>query len=288
MTTQSEFTGTAALLVNSAGQYLLHLRDDRPICDPFTFSLLGGGPRDGESPESTIARELKEEAGLVIPDLTRFHIGESPGRRIHTFLGHWDGDAAAIRLTEGVLVHWFDYEKLPDLRLSRGTQDVIDKHRATWTPPSPVALAHPGEQATLNIVGAHLYLERDGTVLLGKRSPDSAYAPDTWHTLAGHVETESACACMAREAQEEAGILIDPADLELVHVVHMREGDDPPRAQLFFRPRRWMGEPQLNEPDRCTQWKFWSPDTLPQDIVPYTRAAIEGIRAGRLYSEMGW
>ncbi|MFF1712223.1 NUDIX domain-containing protein [Streptomyces sp. NPDC058268] len=288
MTTPSDFTGTAALLVNSAGQYLLHLRDNRPINDPFTFCLLGGGPKNGESPQETIARELKEETGLVIPDLAPFQIEDSHGRRIHVFVGHFDGDAASIPLTEGILVHWFDYDKLPDLRLARGTQNVIDKHRATLTSPPSGVLALSGNQAMLNVVGAHLYLERDGNVLLGKRSPTAAYAPDTWHTLAGHVEAEAARACMVREAKEEARIILNPADLELAHVVHMREGSSLPRLQLFFRARRWSGEPYLNEPDRCTQWRFWDPDALPSPLVDYTRVAIDGIRAGRLYSEMGW
>lgn len=57
---------------------------------------------------------------------------------------------------------------------------------------------------------------------------------------------------------------------------------------LFFRARIWRGEPELREPDKCTQWKFWDPAALPDDLVPYTRRAIEGIQNGELYSETGW
>jgi 8-oxo-dGTP pyrophosphatase MutT (NUDIX family) len=68
----TEPTGTAALLVNSRGEYLLHLRDaQKPICDPGTWSL-AGGPEPGESPDEAVAREIREETGLVIPGLTRF------------------------------------------------------------------------------------------------------------------------------------------------------------------------------------------------------------------------
>ncbi|MFF5521681.1 NUDIX hydrolase [Streptomyces coeruleorubidus] len=43
---------------------------------------------------------------------------------------------------------------------------------------------------------------------------------------------------------------------------------------LFFRAQTWSGEPELREPDKCTQWKFWDPAALPDDLVPYTRVAI--------------
>ncbi|GAA1693222.1 hypothetical protein GCM10009680_36070 [Streptomyces yatensis] len=48
------------------------------------------------------------------------------------------------------------------------------------------------------------------------------------------------------------------------------------------------GEPELLEPDKCVGWGWWPLDGLPEPTVDYTRAAIDGIRAGRLYTEMGW
>lgn len=92
-----------------------------------------------------------------------------------------------------------------------------------------------------------------------------------------------------REAEEEAGLGIDPGDVELVHVVHVV--DEPagrPRVQLVFRARRWRGTPEVREPDRCLSWGWWPADGLPDPVVPYARAAIEGIRSGRLYTELGW
>ncbi|MGA5219728.1 NUDIX domain-containing protein [Streptomyces cinereoruber] len=76
-------------------------------------------------------------------------------------------------------------------------------------PPGPSALFPSG--SVPQIVGVHLHLERDGKVLLGLRHPDSAYAGGLWHFLAGHCETESATACLVREAYEEAGLVVDPA-----------------------------------------------------------------------------
>ena len=143
--------------------------------------------------------------------------------------------------------------------------------------------------AELNVIGGHLYLERDGMVLLGQRHPASAYAGGQWHLLAGHVEREPARTCVAREAMEEAKLVVAEEDLVLVHTVHLLDHEDAvPRVQLFFRPSRWQGEPHVLEPDKCLRWAWWPVDRLPEPTVAYTRAAIEGIRAGRLYTEIGW
>ncbi|MFF8835722.1 NUDIX domain-containing protein [Streptomyces sp. NPDC015130] len=147
----------------------------------------------------------------------------------------------------------------------------------------------PPSGTVLHVVGVHLYLEHDGRVLLGRRHPNSAYAGGFWHVLAGHCEAEAAIACLVREAYEEAGLVIDPADVDLVHTVHMREQpSDPPRVQLFFRARPWEGTPTLREPDKCVDWQWWNVKDLPEPTVPYTRAAIDGIQAGRAYTEIGW
>ncbi|MET9658720.1 NUDIX domain-containing protein [Streptomyces sp. NPDC006510] len=70
--------------------------------------------------------------------------------------------------------------------------------------------------------------------------------------MAGHVERESVRACLAREAYEEAGVVIEPADLTLVHTVHLLDDHEnaEPRIQLFFRAIQWSGEPEVREPDK--------------------------------------
>lgn len=143
--------------------------------------------------------------------------------------------------------------------------------------------------AELNVVGGHLYLERDGTVLLGQRHPDSAYAGGHWHALAGHVEREAASTCVVREAMEEAGIVVAEEDLTLVHTVHLLDHEDAvPRIGLFFQAQRWQGEPRVLEKDKCVRWAWWPLDALPEPIVPYTAAAIRGIQSGTAYTQMGW
>lgn len=141
-----------------------------------------------------------------------------------------------------------------------------------------------------NVIGAHLFLEREGSTLLGLRNDSVAFAGGEWHALAGHVERESVRSCLVREAYEEAGLVIEPADLTLVHTVHLvdEHEDAEPRIQLFFRASRWSGEPVVRESDKCAAWEWWPLDGLPDPMVPYTRAAIEGILIGTAYTELGW
>ncbi|MFE2426938.1 NUDIX domain-containing protein [Streptomyces sp. NPDC059373] len=140
-----------------------------------------------------------------------------------------------------------------------------------------------------NVIGIHLVFERQGRVLLGRRSPDAAFAPDTWHLPAGHQEDESATACAAREAYEELGVRIAEDDLRLVHVLHYREVEDHQgRMQLFFQVTAWSGTPHNMEPDRCSALQWWPLDALPVPLVDYTGQALRAIATGLPYSQAGW
>ncbi|WP_331735544.1 NUDIX domain-containing protein (plasmid) [Streptomyces sp. NBC_01166] len=307
---EPETANASALIYNDRGAYLLHLRDYFPgqIWEPGMWSLLGGGrePQD-TTLEHTVRRELAEEAGLDIVDLTPFgteYTSDDAGASvpIAIYAGRWNGDPRELRLTEGVMLAWFTPDVLHRLRIADTTSDLVRRHAASHpalasSTASLSGLFSPEERrpasphgTVLNVIGVHLYLERrDGTVLLGLRHPDSKFAPSTWHALAGHCEQENAITCLIREAREEAGLHIERRDVELVHVVHhIDQAGDRPRVGLFFRAHTWVGEPELREPDKCTQWTFWDPEALPDNLVPYARVAIAKIQDGELYSETGW
>ncbi|MFI1809288.1 NUDIX domain-containing protein [Streptomyces sp. NPDC020422] len=294
----------SAVIRDAAGRYLLHLRDaNKPdIWAPGCWDLLGGGrePHDATLLD-TVTRELQEEAGLVLTGLEPYRVDSVIGTHgtsvpVALFAGEWQGDPSELTLTEGVMLAWFRPEQLPYLTMLPDTRSLLETHAAEHPAPaadqpekSAAAVAGAPAGTEPHIVGVHLYLERDGKVLLGLRHPDSAYAGDTWHVLAGHCEYEAATDCAVRESREEAGLVIDPADLDLVHTVHMIDKPgDRPRIGLFFRPRYWEGAPEVRERDKCVAWEWIGVKDLPERIVPYTRAAIEGIQAGRTYTELGW
>jgi 8-oxo-dGTP diphosphatase len=135
---------------------------------------------------------------------------------------------------------------------------------------------------------AHLLLY-DDTRLLMLRRHNTGWADGHWSVVAGHVEpNEPATATMAREAKEEAGIVIDPHDLHFVHVMHRQKADGTTKLDIFFRCTRWQGEVQNAEPHKCDALDWYYPDRLPERTVPYIRSALESIRDGQHFSEFGW
>ncbi|MFF3412098.1 NUDIX domain-containing protein [Streptomyces sp. NPDC002742] len=300
---QPEPVNASALVHDGAGRYLLHLRDHKPgvIWQSGAFALLGGGrAHDDQSLQGTLLRELSEEVpDLRLEDLEPYAVEEATSVDgfsvpVQVFTGRWRGNPDRLRLHEGVLLRWFTPDELDRLRLSPATRDLIRRHAAENAPDRAPAEAPPqwdrGSRTVLNGVGVHLHLEDDeGRVLLGLRHPESRYAGDTWHYLAGRCEQESATACLVREAWEEAGLVIDPVDVDLAHVAHVV--DTPggqPLMLLVFRARRWKGTPEVREPDKCLDWRWWGKHELPDRLVPYTRTAIAGITEGRTYSQLGW
>ncbi|MBO2458343.1 NUDIX domain-containing protein [Actinomadura violacea] len=134
----AEPTRASALIFNDAGEYLLHLRDHIPgIWEPGAWSLLGGGREPGDrSLEDTVRRELREEAGLDLPVLERFGVVEAVGDAstvsVQVFAGLWNGDPAALVLTEGVMLHWFRPETMPRLTISPSTLDLVRSHAGAY------------------------------------------------------------------------------------------------------------------------------------------------------------
>ncbi|MFE3448907.1 2'-5' RNA ligase family protein [Nonomuraea sp. NPDC059194] len=144
---------------------------------------------------------------------------------------------------------------------------------------------HRAKQARFKaIVDVHVLLVRDGKVLLGRRA-GTGYADGQWHLPSGHLEAgESAVEAAVREAGEEVGVVIDPADLTFVHAMHRA----PDRLGLFFRAERWDGEPYNAEPDKCDALEWHPLDRLPADTVDYPEAALMAIGEGRPFAQFGF
>lgn len=86
--------------------------------------------------------------------------------------------------------------------------------------------------------------------------------------MAGHCEREEAISCLVREAKEEAGLIIEPSAAELVHLVHLVDSPGArPRIQLVFQAHSWSGAPEIREPERCVEWRWWRPQDLPAEVV---------------------
>jgi 8-oxo-dGTP pyrophosphatase MutT (NUDIX family) len=135
-------------------------------------------------------------------------------------------------------------------------------------------------------VDVHLILRRGERVLLGQRQ-NTGFADGSWHLPSGHTEDgESATAALIREADEEIGVRIDPAEVRFVHLMHHRTGSG--RIALFFEVTRWHGEPDNREPDKCVRWDWFPLTELPADMIPYAAQALTHYTKGDAYAERNW
>ena len=113
------------------------------------------------------------------------------------------------------------------------------------------------------IASVYVLFVRDGKILMLRRA-NTGYMDGHYSLVAGHADgNEALTAATAREAKEEAGVVIAPANLRLKLTMHRRADDE--RLDFFFEPAAWTGEPQNMEPDKC--------DDSP--LVPARRPARE-------------
>ena len=135
-------------------------------------------------------------------------------------------------------------------------------------------------------VATHLILKREGRVLLQLRQ-NTGYCDGEWGLISGHVEVgEPARLAMAREAFEEAGIVIAPQDLSFAHLAHTRTNRTD--TALFFFCERWKGEPSIRESDKCAALDYFPLDALPEKTVDTVRRTLLAVARGEPYSELGW
>jgi 8-oxo-dGTP diphosphatase len=115
----------------------------------------------------------------------------------------------------------------------------------------------------------------------------TGYMDGHWAAAAaGHVELdESVHAAACREAAEELGIGIEPADLVPLTTMHRTHGNRQEideRVDFFFACRSWTGEPRLLEQAKAADLRWCSLDDLPDPVVPHERFVLAGLRSGDL------
>jgi len=139
------------------------------------------------------------------------------------------------------------------------------------------------------IPAVYLFLIKDGKILLLRRF-QTGYRDGSYSLPAGHLNgNESMRAALAREAKEEAGIDINPGDLEFALLMHRSaETNDHERTDIFFIAKEWQGTVNNAEPDKCDDLSWFLLDDLPQNTVDYVRVAIDCYSKGNKYCEFGW
>lgn len=144
-----------------------------------------------------------------------------------------------------------------------------------------------GKDKFMLYAAAYLVLIKEGQVLLLRRF-NTGYQDGNYSFVAGHLDGgETSKECIIREASEEAGVKVRPEDLEVVHVMH-RLSPDREYFDIYLRAEKWTGNVTNMEPDKCDELKWYQMDSLPDNMLPEVKLALESINKNVHYGEFGW
>ena len=103
--------------------------------------------------------------------------------------------------------------------------------------------------------------------------------------VGGTVEAnETPRRCLIRESIEEAGIILKPENLKLVHVLHKTTGKKR-RVTLYFSTDHWDGFPHSREPQKFKRAAWYDYLNLPAKLTGTVRHVIQEVQSKKLYSE---
>jgi 8-oxo-dGTP diphosphatase len=115
------------ILLNSEKRVLLYLRDDKPtLLYPNMWALPGGYREEGETPEQCILREIEEELGVKLGEVTLFTAAQRSYGIEHTFWAKVDFHLEEIILTEGQALRWFTFDEIKKTKLGYEDNEILE------------------------------------------------------------------------------------------------------------------------------------------------------------------
>lgn len=122
-------------------------------------------------------------------------------------------------------------------------------------------------------VGVGLVIGRaDGLVLLYRRmnAPEAGH----WNIVGGKVDTmERSAEAARREAEEETGLRIGKVDF-LCLAEEIFPAEQHHWISLIYQTEDFSGEPRLTEPDKLTDFGWFSPELPPAPLSVFARRAF--------------
>ncbi|MHA1469005.1 MAG: nucleotide triphosphate diphosphatase NUDT15 [Candidatus Asgardarchaeia archaeon] len=116
-------------------------------------------------------------------------------------------------------------------------------------------------------VGLTAMIVRDGKVLLGERN-NTETAKGLWAFPGGRMDYgETPKSGLAREVFEETGLVVDFSRLKFLRYANEPFIEEKKHyVSLVFLVWGLHGEPEIKEPDKCKEWKWFFLDELPSNI----------------------
>ncbi|MGN0818391.1 MAG: NUDIX domain-containing protein, partial [Candidatus Coproplasma sp.] len=113
--------------------------------------------------------------------------------------------------------------------------------------------------------------------ILLQRRKNTGFADGLWDlSCSGHVEeNESMINTCSRECEEELGLKIYAEDFNFFALIHKRDRDcDLTYYNGYFYSQNFLGEPEICEPEKCSEISWFSLDNLPDDMIDDRRQAV--------------
>lgn len=128
-----------------------------------------------------------------------------------------------------------------------------------------------------------MLLIKDNKVLLMRRQ-NTGWADGDYDLIGGHHDgNETLRQGLAREAMEEIGITIKPEDANFIHL--LQYVDDNEYLYSFYAVETWDGEPEIKEPEKCDDLRWFALDDLPQNIAQVTKLVLQKYKTRDMYTE---
>lgn len=131
-----------------------------------------------------------------------------------------------------------------------------------------------------------IIVQNDDQFLLVQRC-NTDWAEGFWNFPGGLLEeNETLLEAAAREAHEEIGVMIDPKNFELVHVLQARKTPTHNKEILgfYFLTKKWEGTPFNKEPHRHSNVGWFDESKLPQEITEHALQALDALKTGNRFS----
>ncbi|APO74948.1 NUDIX hydrolase domain-containing protein [Rhizobium etli 8C-3] len=122
-------------------------------------------------------------------------------------------------------------------------------------------------------LGVGLVILRDGKILLYKRilAPEAGH----WSIVGGKVDhMEPIAEAARREAEEETGLTIARAEL-LGHAEVISGADAQHWVSFLYIATEVSGDPQLTEPEKLSDFGWFTRSELPTPLSDFAKAAID-------------
>ncbi|GBG08698.1 hypothetical protein PAT3040_03290 [Paenibacillus agaridevorans] len=136
----------------------------------------------------------------------------------------------------------------------------------------------------------HLLFFREDEVLLLKRK-NTGFEDGKWSVVAGRIDgNEEVKAAAIREAKEEAGVDIDPSELEVTGIAHRRNpnGSGSEWIDFYLTVRAWKGEIMNMEPHKCEELRWFPLSELPSNMIEYVKVALSENQDKLWFRSIGW